>query len=94
MYQGEKCPRDSKYNHCILGDKCSRNSKHHLNSVRDRIYFKEIVSNTNLDLFQIFHTAFITSELFNCSYLFLNVYTITNVNNLCIIPHNSKITNS
>jgi hypothetical protein len=31
MYQGEKCLRDSKYNHCILGDKCSRNSKHHLN---------------------------------------------------------------
>ena len=61
--------------HFILGGRHSRVSKHHSESVRSEICFKEIVSNTRLDLnCSSFHAFGLW--VFNCLQISIYIYSV------------------
>ena len=76
-------------NYFILRDIRLWVSKHHSNCVRGEIYFKEIVSNTRLDLNHSFFTHLICEFLIICRFLLICIYTILflSITSICVIAY-------
>ena len=74
--------------HFILGGKHPQVSKHHSDCVKGKICFKEIVSNTRLDLnYSSFHAfgLWVFNYLQISSHIYIYIYIYTYISSFCLL---------